>query len=281
MPALALGRNEDHQDNFFDDTPVGASGISTRTATPRACSSMARSARHWRLIVGVEHQRDEVGQRYRLTTSTHATPPACSVSCTAPRRLVGAGRRALRGQRTVRQPRHRQCRRRARAGARPAAHGDAGARRSMRPRSTISTILASAIPIWSPKKSRSFELGLSGRVRSAMRFDWSLHAFQTDIDQLIGFDPSTFAIVNIDESRIRGAELQGDWRNERWRVERPVHAARSGESRDDGSCCRAAPRRAHRSSCVASGQRSRSARWRAIRASVSTISPTPARSAAT
>jgi vitamin B12 transporter len=49
------------------------------------------------------------------------------------------------------------------------------------------------------------------------RFDWALNVFQTDIDQLVGFD-SNFAIFNIAKSRIRGAELRGEWRNEQWRA---------------------------------------------------------------
>jgi vitamin B12 transporter len=71
-------------------------------------------------------------------------------------------------------------------------------------------------PNLKPEESRSLELGLRGRSIS-IPLDWSLQLFQTDIDQLIGLDAG-FAVVNIDKSRIRGAELQGNWHNERWRV---------------------------------------------------------------
>ena len=66
-----------------------------------------------------------------------------------------------------------------------------------------------------PETSRSLEAGIDGE-RDALR--WSLHAYQTDLNHEIGFDPSTFQPVNIERARIRGVELQGDWRNRDWRV---------------------------------------------------------------
>ncbi len=55
-----------------------------------------------------------------------------------------------------------------------------------------------------PENSRSVELGLSGRHRWGA---WAVNAYQTDIDDLIAFDPATFSPMNIDRARIRGLEF--------------------------------------------------------------------------
>ncbi len=73
-------------------------------------------------------------------------------------------------------------------------------------------------PDLEPEESRSFEIGLNGRAGSAsIPFDWSLHAFQTEVDKFIDLD-GFFVPENIDDVRIRGAELQGSWRTDRWKV---------------------------------------------------------------
>jgi vitamin B12 transporter len=66
-----------------------------------------------------------------------------------------------------------------------------------------------------PETSQSWEAGLDGG-EGALR--WSLHAYQTTIDHEISIDPLTFVPVNINESRIRGVELQGDWHSADWVV---------------------------------------------------------------
>ena len=66
-----------------------------------------------------------------------------------------------------------------------------------------------------PEQSQSIELGADGTARG---LHWSLHAYQTRIDQLIVFDSLTFLPQNIARARIRGAELQADWHNASWRV---------------------------------------------------------------
>ena len=66
-----------------------------------------------------------------------------------------------------------------------------------------------------PETSQSWEGGLDGG-QGALR--WSLHAYQTTIDQEISIDPLTFVPVNINKSRIRGVELQGDWHGADWVV---------------------------------------------------------------
>jgi len=62
-------------------------------------------------------------------------------------------------------------------------------------------------PDLDPEQSRSIELGLSGRHPWGR---WEANAFQTDIDELIGFvevAPFQLMAENTDEARIRGLEL--------------------------------------------------------------------------
>jgi len=68
-------------------------------------------------------------------------------------------------------------------------------------------------PELSPEESRSLELGLDDRTS---RGGWSLHLFQTDIDDLIAFDASIYAPANIDSARIRGLEAVADARLGQW-----------------------------------------------------------------
>jgi vitamin B12 transporter len=70
-------------------------------------------------------------------------------------------------------------------------------------------------PNLKPETSQSWESGLDGG-EGALR--WSLHAYQTTIDEEISIDPLTFLPVNINRSRIRGVELQGDWHGADWVV---------------------------------------------------------------
>lgn len=60
-------------------------------------------------------------------------------------------------------------------------------------------------PNLEPEESDSLELGLRG---TASFGSWAIHAFQTDVDQLIAFDPVTFSPANIDSARIRGLEAE-------------------------------------------------------------------------
>lgn len=213
---VSLGRNEDHQDYLFHDTtgtvPTGTIDTNRNTASVQLDGRLTET---WRLITGVDHQRDEVDSDTpydvdsRNTTGVfgelHGAFGAWSALAGARYEdneqfgdhLVGnaaLGRALARGLKLT-------------ASWGTAFHAP-----------TFNELYYPGFsnPDLEPEKSRSFELGLSGRV-TPVRLDWSLNVFQTDIDQLIGFD-SGFAIVNINESRIRGAELRGDWRNERWRA---------------------------------------------------------------
>jgi len=63
------------------------------------------------------------------------------------------------------------------------------------------------------EKSRSFELGLEGKIDSGR---WSLNAYETKVYDLIAFDASTFAPANINLARIRGIEAILIGRIKRW-----------------------------------------------------------------
>lgn len=60
-------------------------------------------------------------------------------------------------------------------------------------------------PNLQPEISHSAEVGLNGRARV---LEWSVNAYQTEIKDLIEFDPVTFGAANIDSARIRGLETQ-------------------------------------------------------------------------
>jgi vitamin B12 transporter len=70
-------------------------------------------------------------------------------------------------------------------------------------------------PDLTPERSRSAEVGVSG---SHPLGRWSMYAFQTDVDDLIAFDPATFSPRNVDRARIRGLELSADADWAQWRV---------------------------------------------------------------
>lgn len=60
-------------------------------------------------------------------------------------------------------------------------------------------------PDLKPEESKSVNIGLA---QYGEGWNWTFNAYQTRIDQLIGYD-TNFSVVNIDEARIRGAELTG------------------------------------------------------------------------
>lgn len=60
-------------------------------------------------------------------------------------------------------------------------------------------------PELKPEKSRSVNLGLA---QYGNDWTWSITAYQTRIDDMIGYD-SGYNLVNIDQARIRGAEATG------------------------------------------------------------------------
>ena len=60
-------------------------------------------------------------------------------------------------------------------------------------------------PNLKPEESKSLNVGIA---QYADNWNWTLNAYETRVDQLIGYD-SSFNIVNVAEARIRGAELTG------------------------------------------------------------------------
>ena len=60
-------------------------------------------------------------------------------------------------------------------------------------------------PDLEPEESRSINLGVA---QYGDGWNWTFNAYETRVDELIGYD-SNFNIVNIEEARIRGAELTG------------------------------------------------------------------------
>ena len=58
-------------------------------------------------------------------------------------------------------------------------------------------------PELDPEESDSVEVGVDGDHDWGR---WSLHAYQTEIDDLIAYDSSTFAPANLEKTRIRGVE---------------------------------------------------------------------------
>jgi len=60
-------------------------------------------------------------------------------------------------------------------------------------------------PNLKPEESKSLNIGIA---QYATSWNWTFNAYETRIDQLIGYD-TDFNIVNVNEARIRGAELTG------------------------------------------------------------------------
>ncbi len=72
------------------------------------------------------------------------------------------------------------------------------------------------VPTLQPETSHSVEVGLSGH---GSNIDWALNAYQTNIDDLIEYNPATFAPANIDSARIRGLETQLGATMRQWRAQ--------------------------------------------------------------
>ena len=71
-------------------------------------------------------------------------------------------------------------------------------------------------PTLRPETSHSAEVGLNGDLPA---FSWAINAYQTQINDLIEFNPVTFGASNIDQARIRGLETQLATRLKDWRAQ--------------------------------------------------------------
>ncbi|MEZ9785060.1 hypothetical protein BCV08_06260 [Vibrio breoganii] len=78
-------------------------------------------------------------------------------------------------------------------------------------------------PNLEPEKSESFEVGLNGYYDL---FTWQLVAYQSDIENLIVADPTTYVPYNVEEARIKGIELSIDFDTG------PVHHVLVGDWKD-------------------------------------------------
>ena len=85
-------------------------------------------------------------------------------------------------------------------------------------------------PNLDPEKSKSYEVAVA---REESWGGWSIHAFQNEIDDLIGFD-AVFTPVNIDEARIRGLETQIDTQLNGWMVNAAA-TVMDPDNRSDGA----------------------------------------------
>jgi vitamin B12 transporter len=212
---VTLGRNEDHRDNFFREV-AGTTFVSVFDSDRDQASVQLDGplGEALRLVSGVEYQRDEVAGSTDYAVGSRNTKSAFGELHVKFGEWSGL------------------------AGARYedddqfGSHvtGNAGIGRALTDRLRFTATWGTAFhaptfddlyypfynnPNLEPEESRSIEVGVSGRA-AQLPVEWSLHVFQTDIDQLIGFE--AFGPVNIDEARIRGAELQGKWRGELWTI---------------------------------------------------------------
>ena len=71
-------------------------------------------------------------------------------------------------------------------------------------------------PTLQPETSHSVEVALGGR---AIALEWSVNAYQTQINDLIEYNPVTFGAANIDRARIRGLETELGTRLAGWHVQ--------------------------------------------------------------
>ncbi|MFZ1904228.1 MAG: TonB-dependent receptor [Steroidobacteraceae bacterium] len=74
-------------------------------------------------------------------------------------------------------------------------------------------------PTLRPETSHSTEVGLNGL---ASIFNWTLNAYETEINDLIEYNPETFGASNIDRARIRGLEGQLGTHVQQWRAQLQV-----------------------------------------------------------
>lgn len=97
-----------------------------------------------------------------------------------------------------------------------------------------------------PETSRSTELGLSQHNEG---WQWTLNTYQTDIEQLIVYDPTRFVANNLDNARIRGAELTTRTTLAGWRVSGQIGWL-DPRNQSDSDFGKLLPRRAQRTTRI-------------------------------
>ncbi|KAF1712707.1 TonB-dependent vitamin B12 receptor [Pseudoxanthomonas kalamensis DSM 18571] len=73
----------------------------------------------------------------------------------------------------------------------------------------------SGVPTLDPETSESVNLGIGQQGNS---WQWRLDAYQTDVDDLISYNLSTFVLEQVEQARIRGAELTLSLRLADWEI---------------------------------------------------------------
>jgi vitamin B12 transporter len=71
-------------------------------------------------------------------------------------------------------------------------------------------------PDLQPEESASTEIGVRGTIDEA---SWSFNIYQTDIDDLIVYNQTTFTSENIAQAQIRGAELSSSLQLAQWQLQ--------------------------------------------------------------
>lgn len=260
-----LGHSADQQENFMDGS------FQSRFDTERDSASVqleGRIASRLRLIAGVDHQDDRIDSTTQYArTSRSATGAFGELHASFEEWSVLGGLRVEDNEQF-------------------GSHvvGNVGVTRRLGAAHRVTASWGTAFrmptfnelyfpdgignPALEPEESESLELGIDG-ARGPLR--WSVHAFQTDFDELIAFDLTSFTSLNVAEARIRGAELQADWRSAGWRVGGHVtllDAENRSEGADRG---KRLPRRARTSAALevrrswADGGLGARARWEGAR----------------
>ncbi|HYM48427.1 MAG TPA: TonB-dependent receptor, partial [Burkholderiaceae bacterium] len=97
-------------------------------------------------------------------------------------------------------------------------------------------------PTLEPEQSETSEVGVSNKHGWGR---WAINAYETDVDQLSGFD-TAFRAINIDLARIRGVEGQLNWHAAEWEIN-SVATWLDPENRTEGANVgKVLPRRAQR-----------------------------------
>src|SRR5690606_36968185 len=73
----------------------------------------------------------------------------------------------------------------------------------------------SGAPDLKPEESKSVNIGLA---QSGAQWNWALDVFQTSVDELITYDSTTHVMTQVENARIRGAELTVDTTLAGWDV---------------------------------------------------------------
>lgn len=232
-----LGRNDDDQKNLLERTPVSRFESRRNTASVQLDGRLGGALR---AVLGADRADDRI-------TSTEAFERTSRAS-TGLFGELRAERAAWTGLAGVRLEDNEQF----------GSHltGNLGAARRLGERVRLTATWGTAFraptfnelyfpffgnPQLEPEESRSLELGVEAAVAATR---WALNVYETRIEELISFDAATFSSRNIASARIRGAELQGEWRAASWLVSGQVTLLEPANHSAGGDFGNVLPRRA-------------------------------------